>query len=105
MDEKKCESSGKKDPSNKPRLRNRNHRKGDSSGKAKSKASPGQDNSDDDDNTICFICANPITYYAFGPCDHKCCFKCCLRTRALYKSKLCPVCKSDQPFVIFFRRP
>lgn len=61
--------------------------------------------SNSDEPSICFICADPITHYAIGPCDHRCCFKCCLRSRALYKSRLCPVCKSEQPFVIFSEDP
>lgn len=92
-DKKKNESGGKKEGSKPPRTRTISIKKGDSSGRAKTGGKPGENAADEDDDSVCFICADKITHYAFGPCDHRCCFKCCLRSRALYKSRMCPVCK------------
>ncbi|KAI8320076.1 hypothetical protein GQ54DRAFT_264240, partial [Martensiomyces pterosporus] len=61
----------------------------------------GDDDSDDED--ICFICADPVVFYAVGECDHRTCHLCNLRLRALFKSKACPYCKTDIERVIYTR--
>ncbi|KAJ3122519.1 hypothetical protein HK098_002780 [Nowakowskiella sp. JEL0407] len=49
----------------------------------------------------CIICTEPISIYAFGSCNHRQCHLCALRLRALYKSKSCSYCKTDQASLIF----
>lgn len=46
-----------------------------------------------DDSAICFICAEPIKYYAVSQCNHRTCHVCALRLRALYKKTDCTFCK------------
>lgn len=41
----------------------------------------------------CYICAEPIKYYALGTCSHRTCHVCSLRLRALYKKRECTFCK------------
>ncbi|CAG8437234.1 9264_t:CDS:2 [Funneliformis mosseae] len=53
----------------------------------------------------CFICAEPVQYYAVPECNHKSCHVCSLRLRALYKSKDCAYCKTERIKVIFTRNP
>ncbi|KAJ1736014.1 hypothetical protein LPJ61_000231 [Coemansia biformis] len=52
---------------------------------------------------ICFICADTVMFYAVGECDHRTCFRCNLRLRALFKSKGCPYCKTELETVIYTR--
>lgn len=60
---------------------------------------------DDDNDDVCFICANPIQHHAIAPCNHVTCHICALRMRALYKNKDCPHCRTPSPFVIFTDDP
>ncbi|KAH6847166.1 hypothetical protein B0I37DRAFT_341168 [Chaetomium sp. MPI-CAGE-AT-0009] len=60
-----------------------------------------QDEGDNDDVEVCFICANPIIHHSVAPCNHITCHLCALRLRALYKNKDCPHCRTSAPFVIF----
>ncbi|GBC02440.1 hypothetical protein RclHR1_04620007 [Rhizophagus clarus] len=53
---------------------------------------------------VCFICAEPVTYYAVSECNHKFCHLCSLRIRALYENKNCAYCKTEQEKVIFTRK-
>ncbi|KAF3940199.1 hypothetical protein ABW19_dt0204202 [Dactylella cylindrospora] len=57
--------------------------------------------SDEENEDICFICANPIQYHSIAPCNHMTCHICALRMRALYKTKQCPHCRTESDFVIF----
>jgi hypothetical protein len=41
----------------------------------------------------CYICAEPVKYYALGTCSHRTCHVCSLRLRALYKKRECTFCK------------
>lgn len=50
-----------------------------------------QDDSQDLD--LCWICAEPIKYYAVSECNHRTCHVCALRLRALYKKLDCTFCK------------
>ncbi|CAG8566433.1 5786_t:CDS:10 [Diversispora eburnea] len=52
-------------------------------------------------DNACFICAEPIIYYALADCNHRTCHLCTLRLRALYESKNCAYCKTEQTKVIF----
>lgn len=47
----------------------------------------------DDGEGLCFICAEEISCYAVGECNHRVCHLCSLRLRALYKQKTCAYCK------------
>ncbi|KAI0410895.1 hypothetical protein F5X98DRAFT_358620 [Xylaria grammica] len=62
----------------------------------------------DDDNEgedveaeVCFICASPVIHQSVAPCNHRTCHICALRMRALYKNKECAHCRTVAPFVIF----
>ena len=50
-----------------------------------------QDESQEQD--LCWICAEPIKYYAVSECNHRTCHVCALRLRALYKKLDCTFCK------------
>ncbi|KAH9958342.1 hypothetical protein BC827DRAFT_1345056 [Russula dissimulans] len=50
---------------------------------------------------LCWICAEPVKYYAVSECNHRTCHVCALRLRALYKKPDCTFCKELQPTVIF----
>lgn len=67
----------------------------------------GQDdaNTDEDDEDVCFICANPIQHHSVAPCNHTTCHICSLRLRALYKNRDCAHCRTPAPFVIFTDDP
>lgn len=47
----------------------------------------------DVDQAICFICAEPVSIWALGPCSHRTCHTCTLRLRALFKNRECTFCK------------
>lgn len=45
------------------------------------------------DEAVCWICAEPVKYYALSECNHRTCHVCALRLRALYKKLECTFCK------------
>ncbi|EPY51369.1 ubiquitin-protein ligase E3 [Schizosaccharomyces cryophilus OY26] len=51
------------------------------------------DDGDEEEEQICFICAEPISYTCILPCNHRMCHICAIRLRALYKTKECTFCK------------
>lgn len=53
--------------------------------------------SQDDDTGMCWICAEPVKYYAVPECNHRTCHICALRLRALYKKQDCAFCKVRLP--------
>jgi hypothetical protein len=52
-----------------------------------------EDQNEEADADVCFICTRPIDYYSVAPCDHRTCHLCTLRLRVLYKTKNCAYCK------------
>lgn len=48
---------------------------------------------EEDDADVCWICAEPVKYYAVPECNHRTCHVCALRLRALYKKMDCTFCK------------
>ncbi|KAJ7756065.1 hypothetical protein DFH07DRAFT_1027745 [Mycena maculata] len=61
-----------------------------------------EDTGDDaEDGAICWICAEPVKYYAVSECNHRTCHVCALRLRALYKKIDCTFCKDPQPTMVF----
>jgi DNA-directed RNA polymerase subunit M/transcription elongation factor TFIIS len=50
---------------------------------------------------VCPICAGPFELFSTGFCNHPICHVCSLRLRTLYKSNLCPLCKSDIPSAVY----
>ncbi|KAJ7154119.1 hypothetical protein C8R46DRAFT_445387 [Mycena filopes] len=64
-----------------------------------------QDQEGDDDVAICWICAEPVKYYAVSECNHRTCHVCSLRLRALYKKNDCTFCKDPQPIMMFTTSP
>ncbi|KAI0430042.1 hypothetical protein F5Y09DRAFT_331339 [Xylaria sp. FL1042] len=50
---------------------------------------------------VCFICASPVVHQSVAPCNHRTCHICALRMRALYKNKECAHCRTVASFVIF----
>ncbi|ORX57530.1 hypothetical protein DM01DRAFT_27307 [Hesseltinella vesiculosa] len=75
------------------------------SAKGPMKPKPQEDNESDEEGDSCFICAEPIVTYAVTPCNHRTCHICALRLRALYKTKNCVFCKTEQKTVIFTKDP
>ncbi|KAG6819490.1 hypothetical protein H0H93_011347 [Arthromyces matolae] len=55
----------------------------------------------EEDSDVCWICAEPVKYFAVSECNHRTCHVCALRLRALYKKRDCTFCKEPQPTVIF----
>ncbi|KAJ7279657.1 hypothetical protein C8J57DRAFT_136041 [Mycena rebaudengoi] len=58
-----------------------------------------------EDGAICWICAEPVKYYALSECNHRTCHVCALRLRALYKKTDCTFCKDPQPVMVFTISP
>lgn len=60
----------------------------------------GEDGEEEED--MCHICAEPMgkKAYAVAECNHRTCYTCALRLRALYKRLDCTFCKSPQPLII-----
>lgn len=58
-------------------------------------ANQSPENDHDDDEKLCPVCVEPVSYYAFGSCQHPLCHLCCLRLRVLYRSKQCSLCKAS----------
>lgn len=48
---------------------------------------------DVDESSVCWICAEPVKYYSVSECNHRTCHVCALRLRALYKKSECTFCK------------
>ncbi|KAJ2491254.1 hypothetical protein IWW37_002421 [Coemansia sp. RSA 2050] len=67
---------------------------------AASKEEEGEEGEEED---VCFICADAVEFYAVGECNHRTCFRCNMRLRALFKSNACPYCKSEMESVIYTR--
>lgn len=63
-------------------------------------ASPNDDD-DDVEAEVCFICASPVIHNSIAPCNHRTCHICALRMRALYKTRACAHCRSESEFVAF----
>ncbi|GAA5935594.1 E3 ubiquitin-protein ligase HEL2 [Sporobolomyces koalae] len=68
---------------------------------AKAAADNAVDDGDEPAEQICFICAEPVQYWALGSCNHRTCHTCSIRLRALYKKKECTFCKTECESVIF----
>ncbi|KAL1304858.1 hypothetical protein AAFC00_003782 [Neodothiora populina] len=60
-----------------------------------------QQDGDDVEAEVCFICASPVVHNSVAPCNHRTCHICALRLRALYKTKACAHCRSEAQTVIF----
>ncbi|GLE05690.1 hypothetical protein PINS_up014730 [Pythium insidiosum] len=59
---------------------------------------------DDEEEDSCLLCADPITYYAVGECNHHgICSKCSLRMRMLMNDRNCPICKQHLDRVVVCR--
>jgi hypothetical protein len=54
---------------------------------------PVQEEEEEVDGEVCFICASPVIHTAVAPCNHRTCHICSLRMRALYKNKACAHCR------------
>ncbi|KAJ7065851.1 hypothetical protein C8F01DRAFT_1126790 [Mycena amicta] len=54
---------------------------------------------------ICWICAEPVKYYAVSECNHRTCHVCSLRLRALYKKTDCTFCKEPQTAMVITTSP
>ncbi|KAF8891405.1 hypothetical protein BD779DRAFT_1610673 [Infundibulicybe gibba] len=60
---------------------------------------------ENEDEPVCWICAEPVKYYSISECNHRTCHVCALRLRALYKKTDCTFCKDPQSTVIFTVSP
>jgi hypothetical protein len=59
-----------------------------------------QNDDEDPDAEVCFICASPVQHTAVAPCNHRTCHICSIRMRALYKTKACAHCRNESDHVI-----
>lgn len=59
-----------------------------------------QNDDEDPDAEVCFICASPVQHTAVAPCNHRSCHICSIRMRALYKTKACAHCRTESDHVI-----
>ncbi|KAJ3495674.1 hypothetical protein NLJ89_g10589 [Agrocybe chaxingu] len=57
------------------------------------------------DSDICWICAEPVKYWAVPECNHRVCHVCAIRLRALYKKMECTFCKEPQAMMVFTSSP
>ncbi|KAK8854623.1 hypothetical protein IAR55_003362 [Kwoniella newhampshirensis] len=57
------------------------------------------------DEDVCFICAEPITFWSVGVCGHRTCHVCAVRLRTFYKKTDCTFCKTPLPSLLFSRSP
>lgn len=60
---------------------------------------------DAEEEELCFICAEPVSLYSVGPCNHRTCHICALRLRALYKMPECSYCKATLHKLVFTTSP
>lgn len=51
--------------------------------------------------SLCVICTDKLDKVSLTPCNHKTCYKCSFRQIALYKKRMCLVCRSELKEVIF----
>ena len=51
------------------------------------------DQGDDVEAEVCFICASTVVHNSVAPCNHRTCHICALRLRALYKTRACAHCR------------
>lgn len=58
------------------------------------------DNEDDVEAEVCFICASPVVHNSVAPCNHRTCHICALRLRALYKTRACAHCRVRKPLAL-----
>lgn len=62
-------------------------------------------NFDTQNNETCSVCAEfEPKFWSISPCGHKICWICSLRLRALYNSKLCPICKTQNDFIFICKK-
>lgn len=52
-----------------------------------------EDNGDEEEAEVCFICASPVVHNSVALCNHRTCHICALRLRALYKTRACAHCR------------
>jgi hypothetical protein len=64
------------------------------------KPKPQQEDVEDEDAEICFICASPVQHTAVAACNHRTCHICSIRMRALYKTKACAHCRAESEYVV-----
>ncbi|KAG2171561.1 hypothetical protein INT43_008287, partial [Umbelopsis isabellina] len=60
---------------------------------------------EEEEEELCFICTEPVATFAVAECNHRTCHICSLRLRALYKTRNCAYCKTEQKSVIFTKDP
>ena len=59
-----------------------------------------QDQQEDDvEAEVCFICASPVVHNSVAPCNHRTCHICALRLRALYRTRACAHCRVSNPYL------
>ena len=60
------------------------------------------DENEEDEEDTCYLCTDPVKYYALPECGHRTCHICTLRLRALYKQTSCTFCKVCSFFITLF---
>ena len=75
---------------------------GDDKNKNKTWSLKGENGSGEDgDEEVCLICAEKLVYGSLTPCQHKTCYKCAFRQRALYEKKTCLICRTENDLLQF----
>jgi len=69
------------------------------------KQTPPAPEEEEEEEELCFICTEPVATFAVSECNHRTCHICSLRLRALYKTRNCAYCKTEQKTVIFTKDP
>ncbi|KAJ1998355.1 hypothetical protein GGI06_006274, partial [Coemansia sp. S85] len=77
--------------------------RGGNKGDTRAGGTAGASKEEEEEEDVCFICADAVEFYAVGACNHRTCFRCNMRLRALFKSKACPYCKTEMESVIYTR--
>ena len=49
----------------------------------------------------CVVCFKHARIRSVGCCDHRVCFECSTRMRVLCERLECPICRQENPFVVF----
>ena len=66
-------------------------------GRAQAQTTAGEESTEEQEEDVeaevCFICASTVVHNCVAPCNHRTCHICALRLRALYKTRACAHCR------------
>uniref|UniRef100_H2ZR44 Uncharacterized protein n=1 Tax=Ciona savignyi TaxID=51511 RepID=H2ZR44_CIOSA len=55
-------------------------------------------------SNCCTVCLESMEIFAFGPCFHPVCYSCSTKLRVLCDEKLCHICRSHLPEIVFTKQ-